>query len=158
MPALNKLYREYRDRAAFYVVYIQEAHPIDAWQVADNLKDDVLVASTMTSGRTDERRRGVRAGTSESNCRRSWTSPTTASSALTPRGRIAFTLSIARAESLIRAPPVLSASSPRQCRRRSNGSSRLNDAPLRRRRLPDRSCRIRSIAGRCARIPTACCR
>ena len=48
MPALNKLYKEYRDRAAFYVVYIQEAHPIDAWQVDDNLKDDVLVASTMT--------------------------------------------------------------------------------------------------------------
>ncbi len=52
MPALNKLYRQYRDRAAFYVVYIQEAHPIDAWQVNDNLKDDVLVASTMTA---DER-------------------------------------------------------------------------------------------------------
>ena len=52
MPALNKLYREYRDRAAFYVVYIQEAHPIDAWQVDANLKDDVLVASTMTK---DER-------------------------------------------------------------------------------------------------------
>ncbi len=52
MPALNKLYREYRDRAAFYVVYIQEAHPIDAWQVDDNLRDDVLVASTTT---TDER-------------------------------------------------------------------------------------------------------
>ena len=52
MPALNKLYKEYRDRAAFYVVYIQEAHPIDAWQLNDNLKDDVLVASTTT---TDER-------------------------------------------------------------------------------------------------------
>lgn len=52
MPALNRLYREYRDRAAFYVVYIQEAHPIDAWQVNDNLEDDVLVASTRTS---DER-------------------------------------------------------------------------------------------------------
>ena len=52
MPALNKLYRDYRDRAAFYVVYIQEAHPIDAWQVDANLKDDVLVASTMTK---DER-------------------------------------------------------------------------------------------------------
>jgi Iodothyronine deiodinase len=48
VPALNKLYREYRDRAAFYIVYIQEAHPIDAWQVDDNLRDDVLVASTMT--------------------------------------------------------------------------------------------------------------
>ena len=52
MPALNTLYREYRDRVAFYIVYIQEAHPIDAWQVSDNLKDDVLVASTMTK---DER-------------------------------------------------------------------------------------------------------
>ena len=52
MPALNALYRQYQDRAAFYVVYIQEAHPIDKWQVSDNLKDDVLVASTMTA---DER-------------------------------------------------------------------------------------------------------
>ena len=52
MPALNALYKEYRDRVAFHVVYIQEAHPIDAWQVSDNLKDDVLVASTMTA---DER-------------------------------------------------------------------------------------------------------
>ena len=52
MPALNALYRDYRDHAAFYVVYIQEAHPIDAWQVDDNLEDDVLVASTKT---TDER-------------------------------------------------------------------------------------------------------
>jgi len=46
VPALNKLYREYRGRVAFYVVYIQEAHPIDAWQLDDNVKDDVLVATT----------------------------------------------------------------------------------------------------------------
>jgi type I thyroxine 5'-deiodinase len=52
VPALNRLYREYRDRAAFHVVYIQEAHPVDAWQDEDNLKDDVLVQSTKTS---DER-------------------------------------------------------------------------------------------------------
>ncbi len=52
MPALNNLYREYRDRASFYIVYIQEAHPIDAWQLDDNVEDDVLVASTKTS---DER-------------------------------------------------------------------------------------------------------
>jgi hypothetical protein len=52
VPALNRLYREYRDRVAFYVVYIQEAHPIDAWQLDDNLEDDVLVATTRTS---DER-------------------------------------------------------------------------------------------------------
>jgi type I thyroxine 5'-deiodinase len=52
VPALNKLYRQYRDRAAFYVVYITEAHPIDAWQLSDNLKDDVLVATTTSN---DER-------------------------------------------------------------------------------------------------------
>jgi hypothetical protein len=46
VPALNALYRHYGAHAAFYVVYIQEAHPIDAWQVQDNLEDDVLVAST----------------------------------------------------------------------------------------------------------------
>ena len=48
MPALNKLHKDYRDRVAFYIVYIQEAHPIDAWQVDNNLEDDVLVASTVT--------------------------------------------------------------------------------------------------------------
>ena len=48
MPALNQLYKEYQDRVAFYVVYIEEAHPIDAWQLDDNLEDDVLVASTKT--------------------------------------------------------------------------------------------------------------
>ena len=48
MPALNQLYDQYRDRAAFYVVYIQEAHPIDRWQVKDNVEDDVLIASTTT--------------------------------------------------------------------------------------------------------------
>ena len=48
MPALNRLYRDYRDRVAFHVVYIEEAHPIDAWQVEDNLKDSVLVKTTET--------------------------------------------------------------------------------------------------------------
>jgi Iodothyronine deiodinase len=49
VPALNTLYRAYRDRAAFHVVYIEEAHPIDAWQDEDNLKDEVLIASTKTA-------------------------------------------------------------------------------------------------------------
>ena len=53
MPELNRLYREYRDRVAFHVVYIEEAHPIDVWQVEDNLKDDVLVKSTTTPEERD---------------------------------------------------------------------------------------------------------
>jgi hypothetical protein len=42
---LNKLYKQYKGRAAFYVVYILEAHPIDAWQDEDNQKDKIAVAS-----------------------------------------------------------------------------------------------------------------
>jgi type I thyroxine 5'-deiodinase len=30
---------------AFYVVYIEEAHPIDGWQMPNNIRDNVLVAS-----------------------------------------------------------------------------------------------------------------
>jgi hypothetical protein len=37
---------------AFYVVYIQEAHPIDAWQLDANRRDNVLFASP----KTDEER------------------------------------------------------------------------------------------------------
>jgi len=54
VPALNTLYREYRDRVEFFVVYIQEAHPIDAWQLEDNLTDDVLVATTRTAEERDQ--------------------------------------------------------------------------------------------------------
>lgn len=48
MPALNDLYRKYRDRAEFYIVYIQEAHPVDAWQMDVNVKDGALLATTKT--------------------------------------------------------------------------------------------------------------
>jgi len=30
------MYRKYRDRAEFLLVYIQEAHPADEWPMADN--------------------------------------------------------------------------------------------------------------------------
>ena len=49
MPALNDLYRKYRERAAFYVVYIQEAHPVDAWQMDVNVRENVLVSTAKTS-------------------------------------------------------------------------------------------------------------
>ena len=52
MPALNKLYDEYRGRVAFYIVYIQEAHPTDIWQMESNVKDGVLYAAA----RSDEDR------------------------------------------------------------------------------------------------------
>lgn len=48
MPALNDLYKKYNDRAAFYIVYIQEAHPVDAWQMDVNVKEGALLATTKT--------------------------------------------------------------------------------------------------------------
>jgi type I thyroxine 5'-deiodinase len=44
------MYKQYRDRVAFYIVYIREAHPSDAWQVASNVKDEVVYASPENSG------------------------------------------------------------------------------------------------------------
>ncbi|MBO0910776.1 MAG: hypothetical protein J2P13_03190 [Acidobacteria bacterium] len=45
MPALNRLYDEYRDQVAFLAVYITEAHPSDVWQMESNIKDNVVFAS-----------------------------------------------------------------------------------------------------------------
>ncbi len=46
------MYEQYRDRAAFYVIYIQEAHPTDLWQQQANVREGVLFASA----RSDEER------------------------------------------------------------------------------------------------------
>jgi len=42
------MYEQYADKVAFYVVYIQEAHPTDLWQVASNVREGVLFASPGT--------------------------------------------------------------------------------------------------------------
>ncbi len=51
---MNKLYRQYNSRAAFYIVYIQEAHPTDAWQMVSNVRDNVLFASPKSAGERDQ--------------------------------------------------------------------------------------------------------
>ncbi len=38
---------------AFYVVYIEEAHPTDGWQMPSNLKEHILVASARTFDQRD---------------------------------------------------------------------------------------------------------
>lgn len=48
MPALNALYDRYRNDVEFFIVYIQEAHPVDLWQMSINEKEQVLVHSTKT--------------------------------------------------------------------------------------------------------------
>jgi len=48
------MYEKYRGKAAFYVVYIGEAHPSDAWQLPSNLTDKVVYESPKDLGqRTD---------------------------------------------------------------------------------------------------------
>jgi thiol-disulfide isomerase/thioredoxin len=42
MPEVNKVYADYRDRAAFYFVYIEEAHARDVWPLASNERDGVV--------------------------------------------------------------------------------------------------------------------
>ncbi len=39
---MEAIYRQYRDRVAFFVVYVQEAHPTDGWQVDSNVAEEVL--------------------------------------------------------------------------------------------------------------------
>lgn len=39
---LDEIYLRYREDIDFYLVYIQEIHPTDGWQVTTNLTDDIL--------------------------------------------------------------------------------------------------------------------
>jgi len=44
MPDINGLYEKYRERAAFYFVYIEEAHSTDGWPSKTNAREGVLYA------------------------------------------------------------------------------------------------------------------
>jgi type I thyroxine 5'-deiodinase len=48
------LFDEYRDRVGFYVIYIEEAHPTDLWQMAANVRDGVLFRSPRSDGERTE--------------------------------------------------------------------------------------------------------
>src|SRR5205823_14394873 len=41
---VEKLYGRYRDRAAFVMVYVREAHPLDGWQLESNNRVGVKLA------------------------------------------------------------------------------------------------------------------
>jgi Iodothyronine deiodinase len=43
------MYQRYRKDVAFFVVYIGEAHPSDAWQLPSNITDKVVYASPVDS-------------------------------------------------------------------------------------------------------------
>jgi peroxiredoxin len=50
VPQINGIYHKYKDRAAFYIVYIQEAHPSDRWQLETNIHADVVFSSPQSIG------------------------------------------------------------------------------------------------------------
>ena len=39
------MHDRFKDRVEFFIVYIQEAHPTDGWQVPQNVDEDVLFAT-----------------------------------------------------------------------------------------------------------------
>ena len=39
---MTRIYRRLRDDVEFFVVYVQEAHPTDGWQVESNVQEGVL--------------------------------------------------------------------------------------------------------------------
>ena len=45
---MEEIYHRLREQVAFFVVYIQEAHPTDGWQVDSNVQDGVLYRQHQT--------------------------------------------------------------------------------------------------------------
>ena len=43
------MYQQYKDKAAFYVVYIEEAHSSDVWQLPVNERQNVVYANPKTA-------------------------------------------------------------------------------------------------------------
>jgi hypothetical protein len=39
---MEAIHRQYRTHVAFFVIYVQEAHPTDGWQVDSNVDEGVL--------------------------------------------------------------------------------------------------------------------
>jgi thiol-disulfide isomerase/thioredoxin len=50
MPAVGKLYADYKERAAFYFVYIEEAHAHDVWPLVSNAKEKIVFAAARDAG------------------------------------------------------------------------------------------------------------
>lgn len=39
---MEAIYHQYRQHVAFFVIYVQEAHPTDGWQVDSNVAEGIL--------------------------------------------------------------------------------------------------------------------
>ena len=54
---IEKLYRRYKDRATFVMVYVREAHPTDGWRTSDNDRPGVVGVAAHQPRTYDERAR-----------------------------------------------------------------------------------------------------
>ena len=50
MPMVRKVYAEYKERAAFYFVYIEEAHAHDVWPLVSNAKANIVFGTARDAG------------------------------------------------------------------------------------------------------------
>ena len=46
---MTRIYHRFRDDVEFFVVYVQEAHPTDGWQVESNVQEGVLFCQHRSS-------------------------------------------------------------------------------------------------------------
>ena len=45
---MEEIYHRFGDQVAFFVVYVQEAHPTDGWQVDSNVQEGILYRQHQT--------------------------------------------------------------------------------------------------------------
>ena len=50
MPEVRKVYADYKERAAFYFVYIEEAHAHDVWPLVSNAKAKIVFGTARSAG------------------------------------------------------------------------------------------------------------
>ena len=51
---MEQLYNQYKGRVEFFVVYVQEAHPTDGWQVESNVEQGILFRQHQSFQERDE--------------------------------------------------------------------------------------------------------
>ena len=59
---MEQLYSQYRDRVEFFVVYIQEAHATDGWQVEANIEENILLRQHQSFDEREEAARSCAIG------------------------------------------------------------------------------------------------
>ena len=59
---MEQLYSQYRDRVEFFVIYIQEAHATDGWQVEANIEENILLRQHQSFDEREEAARSCAIG------------------------------------------------------------------------------------------------